>query len=88
MSETKIHDWIEDLRTVVSEAQELLNSPGADHGIVKQVHDKVTDSLDRGRDLLKDFEHDANRYVRNNPWQALGLAAAAGLVIGVLVARR
>jgi ElaB/YqjD/DUF883 family membrane-anchored ribosome-binding protein len=88
MSDTKIHDWIEDLRAVVSDAQELLNSPGLDHGAVKQMHDKVTESLDRGRDLLKDIEHDASLYVRDNPWQALGLAAAAGLVIGVLVARR
>ena len=88
MSDTKINDWIEDLRAVVTEAQELLDSPGLDHGALKKVHDKVTESLDRGRDVLKDIEHDASRYVRDNPWQALGIAAAAGLVIGVLVARR
>jgi ElaB/YqjD/DUF883 family membrane-anchored ribosome-binding protein len=88
MSDTKIGDWIEDLRSVVSEAQELLDSPGLDHGAVKKVHDKVTESLDRGRDMLKDLEHDASRYVRSNPWQALGIAAAVGLVVGVLVARR
>jgi ElaB/YqjD/DUF883 family membrane-anchored ribosome-binding protein len=88
MSETKIRDWIEDLRTVVSEAQELLDSPALDSGIARQVHDKVTESLDRGRDLLKDVEHDARRYVRDNPWQAIGIAAAAGLVVGVLLARR
>ncbi|MFI4891658.1 MAG: hypothetical protein ACHQIL_14100 [Steroidobacterales bacterium] len=88
MNETKIADWIEDLRAVVSEAQELLKSPGLDHGAVKQVHDKVTESLDRGRDMVNDLEHNASRYVRDNPWQALGIAAAAGLVIGVLVARR
>jgi ElaB/YqjD/DUF883 family membrane-anchored ribosome-binding protein len=88
MSDTKIHDWIEDLRGVVAEAQELLDSPELNHGAVKKVHDKVTESLDRGRDLLKDLEHDASRYVRDNPWQALGIAAGVGLVIGVLVARR
>jgi ElaB/YqjD/DUF883 family membrane-anchored ribosome-binding protein len=88
MSETKVGDWIEDLRAVVAEAQELLNSPGLDHGALKQVHDKVTESLERGRDTLKDLEHDASRYVRDNPWQALGIAAAVGLVLGVLVARR
>lgn len=27
-------------------------------------------------------------YVRDQPWQAVGIAAAAGLVVGVLVARR
>jgi ElaB/YqjD/DUF883 family membrane-anchored ribosome-binding protein len=88
MNEAKVHDWIEDLRTVVSEAQELLDSPALDHGIARQFHDKVTESLDRGRDLLKDLEHDARGYVHDNPWQALGIAAAAGLVVGVLLARR
>jgi ElaB/YqjD/DUF883 family membrane-anchored ribosome-binding protein len=27
-------------------------------------------------------------YVHDNPWEAIGVAAAAGLVIGVLIARR
>jgi ElaB/YqjD/DUF883 family membrane-anchored ribosome-binding protein len=27
-------------------------------------------------------------YVRDNPWQAVGIAAVAGLVVGLLVARR
>jgi ElaB/YqjD/DUF883 family membrane-anchored ribosome-binding protein len=30
----------------------------------------------------------ANDLVRNNPWQALGIAALAGVVIGLLVSRR
>jgi ElaB/YqjD/DUF883 family membrane-anchored ribosome-binding protein len=31
---------------------------------------------------------DGDLYVRDNPWQAVSIAAAAGLVVGVLVARR
>ena len=27
-------------------------------------------------------------YVRANPWQAVGIAAAAGLVLGILATRR
>jgi ElaB/YqjD/DUF883 family membrane-anchored ribosome-binding protein len=27
-------------------------------------------------------------YVRDNPWKALAIAAAAGLVLGILAARR
>ena len=31
--------------------------------------------------------HDTDEYVRENPWQAIGIGAALGLLIGVLVAR-
>ena len=27
-------------------------------------------------------------YVRDNPWQAVGIAAMAGLVLGILISRR
>jgi ElaB/YqjD/DUF883 family membrane-anchored ribosome-binding protein len=30
----------------------------------------------------------ADGYVRESPWQALGIAALAGLAVGFLVARR
>jgi ElaB/YqjD/DUF883 family membrane-anchored ribosome-binding protein len=29
-----------------------------------------------------------NEYVRDNPWEVMGIAAAAGMVIGVLLARQ
>ena len=34
-----------------------------------------------GRDQIED-------YARRNPWQAMGIAAGVGLVVGVLLARR
>jgi ElaB/YqjD/DUF883 family membrane-anchored ribosome-binding protein len=29
-----------------------------------------------------------DEYVRDNPWQAIGAAAAAGFLVGVLIGRR
>lgn len=82
-------DWVEELRNIVTEAQALLNAVGADGDeAARQVGDKLTESLDRARGALEGFEDDASRYVRDNPWQSLGLAAAIGLLAGVLVARR
>jgi ElaB/YqjD/DUF883 family membrane-anchored ribosome-binding protein len=82
-------DWAEELRNIVTEAQALLNAVGVDgDDAAKQVHEKLTESLDRARGTLEGLEDDASRYVRDNPWQALGLAAAIGLLVGVLVSRR
>jgi ElaB/YqjD/DUF883 family membrane-anchored ribosome-binding protein len=30
----------------------------------------------------------ADEYVRENPWQSVGIAAGIGLVVGMLLARR
>lgn len=49
-------------------------------------------SLEDGTDLVQRHAKDAmiagDSYVRDQPWQAVGIAAAAGLVVGFLVARR
>lgn len=39
---------------------------------------------ERARDAARDTEH----YVRRNPWQAVGIAAGVGLLLGVLISRR
>jgi ElaB/YqjD/DUF883 family membrane-anchored ribosome-binding protein len=36
----------------------------------------------------KEIAHSTDTYVRANPWQAVGLAAAGGLLIGMLIARK
>jgi ElaB/YqjD/DUF883 family membrane-anchored ribosome-binding protein len=32
--------------------------------------------------------HETDRFVHDRPWQAIGIAAAVGLVIGVLIGRK
>lgn len=39
-------------------------------------------------DGAKQYASATDGYVRANPWSALGVAAAAGLLIGLLLARR
>ena len=36
----------------------------------------------------EDAVHATEDYARRNPWQAMGIAAGVGLVLGVLLARR
>lgn len=48
---------------------------------VEQVPGAISD---RARNTAKDADH----YVREQPWQAMGITAAVGLLIGFLLGRR
>lgn len=61
--------------------------------------ERVGDSLEQGRAALNELQtaisektrecmRTTDVYVRNNPWQAIGIAAGLGLVIGLLMSRR
>ena len=60
---------------------------------------RVRESLEAAKLRLRDAEIAARRhgedavhatedYVKQNPWQAIGIAAGVGLIVGVLLARR
>jgi ElaB/YqjD/DUF883 family membrane-anchored ribosome-binding protein len=42
------------------------------------------DAVDRARDAARATDD----YVHDNPWQAVGAAAAVGFVVGMLMTRR
>ncbi len=48
----------------------------------------VTEGSEQVRAQVRSSVRSGDAYVRNQPWQAVGIAAAAGLVIGFLVAKR
>jgi len=60
---------------------------------------RVGESLDQGRAALADMQamvaersreyaQTADNYVRENPWQCVGIAAGVGLLLGLLISRR
>lgn len=89
-----------DLQLVISDAEELLRATAGQAGEkVSAAREKVQDSVRHAREKLADIEESvieqgreaaraADEYVRANPWQAVGIAAGIGLVIGLLVSRR
>lgn len=48
----------------------------------------VTDGTERVQRQTRDAMTAGDGYVRNQPWQAVGFAAAAGIVMGFLLGRR
>jgi ElaB/YqjD/DUF883 family membrane-anchored ribosome-binding protein len=88
---------VSDLRTLVGDAEELLKATasqaGEKIGVARQ---KIEQSLIEGKKALADAEQTlvkkskecaeiADDYVRENPWSAVGIAAAVGFALGLLV---
>src|ERR1700722_4476773 len=48
----------------------------------------LSDSAAQVRDQARMVPRTPDSYVRDNPWQIVGIAAAVGIALGVLMARR
>lgn len=91
---------MEDLRLVVSDAEELLKATAGLAGDnVNNVRARAEDSVRAAKARIADAGHvaveqtreaakAADDYLRENPWAAVGIAAAVGIVIGVLINRK
>lgn len=90
----------DDLAAVLRDAEALIKA-SAEHGGEKtaEARARIRESLDAARRRLHEAEQSAVRhgqeavhatedYARRNPWQAMGIAAGVGLILGVLLARR
>ena len=91
---------VSDLRSGVDDAQGFLNAAASSTGEkAAELRDKATAALKRASESLSDLQatvmeksRDAailtDDYVHENPWQAIGIGASIGFLIGVVVARR
>jgi ElaB/YqjD/DUF883 family membrane-anchored ribosome-binding protein len=90
----------QEISDLIADVQDLLSRVGhlADPEIA-QLRARVEQGLATAKQALVDGSNQAQRrarhalsagddYVRDQPWQAVGIAAAAGLLVGYLVARR
>ena len=91
---------IEDLRLVVSDAEELIKATAGQAGEkVSNARSRVEESIRAAKEGISDAGHlaaehtreaakAADDYVRENPWTAVGIAAGVGILIGVLINRK
>jgi ElaB/YqjD/DUF883 family membrane-anchored ribosome-binding protein len=91
---------VDDFATVLTEAEDMLKRASNETGdrardLRAQVEAKLLaaklrlqemqgDAVDRARDAARATDD----YVHDNPWQAVGAAAAVGFVVGMLMTRR
>jgi len=84
----------EELRNVVHQAEKLVValSEDRDQALI-ELRERMSVALAEARKRLADFEEQArlledtagratNQFVRENPWTAVGVAAAVGLILG------
>ena len=90
---------IEELNRIVDQAERLLRSLGEQSGeAAEAVRERVTQTLQQAKARLAATASDAEQiaesladradgYVRNNPWQAVAIAALLGGVVTLIISK-
>lgn len=91
---------MQDLKAVMADAEELLKATASQTGErIAAARVKAEESLQSAKIRLGEVQgiaieqakvvaKKADNYVAANPWQAVGIATVAGIVIGALISRR
>ena len=99
-SEVTTDQLVADLKTVMEDAEALLKATSTLTGEkIQEVRARAEESLRQAKVRLSEVEEEAMRrarevaeaadeYVRENPWQSVGIAAGVGFLIGLLATRR
>jgi ElaB/YqjD/DUF883 family membrane-anchored ribosome-binding protein len=90
---TEIKSLIADVEDLMARIVDLKDADVVRvRGKVQRAVDATKQSLADGADALRQRAQDvastADDYVRESPWQAIGIAALVGAVVGILATRR
>lgn len=100
MTDVTTQKLMDDLRTVVADAEALMAATSADasekaHNARQRAAESVAQARARlhaleaqARERVTAAAHEADQYVHQNPWQSIAIAAGVGALVGILIARR
>lgn len=89
-----------DIKAVLSDAEDLLKQAASTTGErATELREKALAQLKQAKDKAADVQvvvvekgkaaaRKTDDYVHEHPWQSLGIAAAAGFVLGLLINRK
>lgn len=91
---------VSDMKVVVSDAEEILRATAGVAGekmidlrerIAERLHDakmRIADAEAALVDKTKAAARATDDFVNDKPWQAVGIAAGIGLLLGIIIGRR
>lgn len=95
-TDARADEW----RNLVADVEDLIKKvANVDDEEVAEIRAKVEDTLTKAKTSAKqgiaairgqtdDVTEATDQYVRENPWAAIGIAAAVGIVLGFIAGRR
>lgn len=99
-AEVSKEQLIEDFKVVIADAEALIRATtGQGDAALANLRTQAEASLKTAKDKLANSQGDliekgkaaaksADTYVHENPWQAIGIAAGVGVLIGLLIGKR
>ena len=100
MSHPEFAKLMQDMQQIVHDVESVLwsaagevseTSRGAQqraHEAIHKVKSQLNDLGEQATQHARAASEATHRYVKDNPWQSLGVAAGVGLLIGLLLRRR
>jgi ElaB/YqjD/DUF883 family membrane-anchored ribosome-binding protein len=87
---------VSDLKTVVQDAEQLLKATAGDVGDkAREARERLNDALANARLTCQKLEQRAyegaeatEKAIRENPFQSLGIAFGAGILLGIILTRK
>ena len=91
---------IDDLNAVIRDAESLLKATAANTGeTIQNARKRAEETVRQAKERLAGVEEealkraraladDADVFVRDKPWRAVGVAVGLGLILGLLISRR
>ena len=92
--------FMQDMRVVISDAEELLRATASQageqiaaarvriQGSLREAKVKLAEADAVLRERAREAAQYTDEYVHENPWRAVGVAAGIGLLLGLLLGRR
>ena len=100
MAHANTDSIFDDLKTVVKDAEDLLKATAGIAGEkvaaarerkprhVRGARERLASAQEDVIERTREAAENADEYVHRNPWQAVGIAALLGLILGLIASRR
>ena len=99
-SQINSENLIDDFKALMADAEELIKATAShDDGPLGTIHSKALETLNSAKESLSSVEgtmtekakvvaERTDEFVHRNPWEAVGVAAGIGLLLGLFIRRR